>query len=227
MARPRKGYYNAAGKRVPGSTTITGHRKGNGEGLLYWANNLGREGIDHRDARQKAANSGTLVHTMVEDFINGKAVVSLKWALAHKYTEEQYEAALIGFEAARKWLSQTTIKVVEQEMPMISEKYQFGGTPDAIGVLPDAKPDEFVLLDWKTGKLYPTDHIPQIASYRTLWEEYNPGKKIVEVHLCHFGKEFGEFGHHAFPLEVIDLGWTSFLHMLEMYRIDKQLKKVS
>jgi hypothetical protein len=226
MARPKKGYYNAEGKRVPGSTTITGARKDPG-GLMYWAWDLGMQGINYREKRDEAAGSGTLAHGMIEQHIDKKPIITLDEAIAEGNTEEQYQAALVGFSAARKWLSQTKIEVVEQEVPFVSEDYQYGGTPDAIGRYPDAPSGEFILLDWKTGKLYPTDHIPQIASYRQGWQETNPGKVITEVHLCHFGKEFGEFGHHMFPPNIIDMGWESFLHMRALYDLDKKLKKVA
>ena len=226
MARPKKGYYNAAGKRLPGVTTIIGARKNNVEGLLHWAHRLGTEGVDFKEARKKAANSGTLVHEMVEKYIDGDPIITLEKALAHNYTEEQYEQALVGFAAAKKWLSQTKIEITEQETPLVCEEFQFGGAFDAVGRLPDAFVHEFVMLDWKTGKLYP-DHIIQVAAYKHLWEKANPGSEITEIHLCHFGKEFGEFGHSCFPQKVIDIGWEAFTHLLAMYQIDKQLKKVA
>lgn len=224
MARPTKGYYNAAGKRIVGTTTVLHAWKPSVEGLLVWANRLGQEGIDHKDARGDAANSGTLVHQMVEAHIDGKEIQTLKWALAHKFTEDHYKAALIGFDAAKKWLRQTKIRFTEQEIAYISEKYQYGGTPDAVGVLPGAADDEYIMLDWKTGKLYES-HLLQVSAYKNLWEENHPNGTITEVHLCRFGKEFGDFGHSAFPLKIIDLAWEGFKHLLAMYQINKELKK--
>ena len=80
------------------------------------------------------------------------------------------------------------------------------------------------MLDWKTGKIYP-DHLMQVSSYKHLWEESNPGKMISEIHICHFGKEYGEFGHKMYPIEVIDIAWGGFQHLLAMYQIDKSLRK--
>ncbi len=147
-------------------------------------------------------------------------------ALAHNYTKEQFKAAVIGFGAFQKWFKQTTLKIVEQEVPMVSEELQIGGTPDAIGQYPGAPSGHFVMLDWKTGKLYP-DHILQVSCYLKMWEELHPGQVIDEIHLCHFGKEYGEFGHSCFPAEVIEIGWRGFKHLREMYQIDKQLRKVA
>jgi hypothetical protein len=131
---------------------------------------------------------------------------------------------LIGFAAAMKWLDQTYIEIVEQEVPLVSETFGFGGTPDAIGRYPDSPDGEFIMLDWKTGKIYP-DHLMQVSSYKYLWEENNEGKSISEIHICHFGKEFGEFGHSMYPSQVVDIAWEGFRLLLDMYQLDKKLRK--
>jgi len=69
MPTPRKGYYNAEGKRLPSVTTVIGKWKDSIEGLLGWANKCGMEGKHHRDVSGDAADSGTLTHLMVEKWI--------------------------------------------------------------------------------------------------------------------------------------------------------------
>ena len=71
MARPKSGYRLADKTRVPGVTTITGRFKESG-GLIHWAWDLGMQGINYRDARDKAADAGTLGHDMIEAFIKGQ-----------------------------------------------------------------------------------------------------------------------------------------------------------
>jgi len=71
MARPKAGYFLKDGNRVPGTTTITGRFKESG-GLVYWAWDLGKKGIDYREARDTAASAGTLVHAMVEAHAAGE-----------------------------------------------------------------------------------------------------------------------------------------------------------
>ncbi len=54
MARPAHGYRNAAGNKIPGTTTIIGRFKESG-GLLQWAFKQGASGaIDYRLKKRAA-----------------------------------------------------------------------------------------------------------------------------------------------------------------------------
>jgi len=150
--------------------------------------------------------------------------VSLDWAVAHKYTEEQWEAAFIGFTAFHRWFTSAGIEIVEQEMQLVSEEHQYGGTPDAVGRYPDAQPGHYIMLDWKTGGLY-LEHGHQVCGYVIAWEELHPGKVIDEMHLCTFEKEFGVFGHHSFPLNIIEIMKESFLDLVRVYKNANKVRK--
>ena len=63
MPTPPQGYFNAAGERIPGTTTIIGRFKESGA-LVHWAWKLGMEGKDYREVR--AADAGTAAHAMME-----------------------------------------------------------------------------------------------------------------------------------------------------------------
>jgi hypothetical protein len=124
-----------------------------------------------------------------------------------------------GFENYLKWADTTKIEIVEQEIPLVSEKYQFGGTPDAIMVR-----GELALGDWKTSNSVFPDHIIQLAAYKELWEENNPHRPITGgFHLCRFDKEHADFTHH-FWSELND-AWEQFKLFRIAYDIDKKLKK--
>ena len=221
MARPAGGYRNAEGKKIPGTTTITGHRKADVEGLLVWANRLGQEGLGHREARDAAASIGTVVHDMVEAHSLGRSAESVRKKYA-MLKPDQFNAADQGFHAYLEWIDQTRFEVVETEMPLVSEEYQFGGTPDAIF----EKDGKLALGDWKSSNAIYPDYIVQLAAYRQLWRE-NREQDLDSFHLLRFGKEFGDFHHHSWPVQVLDLAWDAFKHMRDLYEIDKQLKKAA
>ena len=146
------------------------------------------------------------------------------YKIKEKYPEADVETLALaekGFEAFLTWWDQTKFTVVETEMALVSEKFRYGGTPDAIFM----KDDDYYLGDWKCGNRIYTDHIVQLAAYRNLWEEHNPGKKLMGGHILRTGKQYGDFHHHSWPNEVIDMGWESFKYMRRLYDIDKQLKK--
>ena len=218
MARPKRGYKNAAGVRVPGVTTIIGRFKDSG-GLMWWAFGQGQaaergEINSLYDKRDEAAEAGTLAHAYVEAHISGEKFPDLS-----KYPTEIAKQAMQGYDNYLKWQDSTNMVIVEQEMPMVSEKYQFGGTPDAIMVR-----GELALGDWKTSNAVFQDHIIQLAAYKALWEENNPDRPITGgFHLCRFSRDHGDFTHHFWS--ELDDAWEQFKLFRVAYDIDKKLKK--
>jgi hypothetical protein len=130
------------------------------------------------------------------------------------------EQSMSAFNAYLKWESMTKLKIVEQEMSLVSEVHQFGGTPDAIGEIDG----ELCLLDWKTSNGVYTDYLIQLAAYDMLWHENYPERPLVGgFHLCRFSKEHGDFSHHYWP--KLDEAKEQFLLFRKAYDFDKSLKK--
>ena len=223
MAHPKGGYRNRAGDRVLGVTTVIGRFKDSG-GLLYWAFEQGKAAergeIDKLyDKRDAAAESGTLAHSMVEAHINGTDPLEV-WKVGQELPEETIKEATNAFNSYLNWASMTKLKIIEQEMPLVSEKFGFGGCPDAIGEIND----ELCLVDWKTSNSVYQDYLIQLAAYKQLWEENNPDRLLTGgFHLCRFAKSHGDFAHHYYP--NLDEAWEQFKLFLQAYQIDKRLKK--
>jgi len=218
MARPIKGYKNQEGKRVPGTTTIIGRFKDSG-GLMYWACEQGKaiergEISKLYDRRDQAAEAGTLAHSLVEATIRGEPLPDLS-----QYPPKTVKQAIQGHENYLRWADTTRMEIVEQETPLVSEIYQFGGTPDAIMVR-----GELALGDWKTSNgVYP-DYLIQLAAYKHLWEENFPDRPITGgFHLCRFAKDHADFTHHFWS--ELDDAWEQFKLFRVAYDIDKKLKK--
>lgn len=213
MPTPKKGYYTADGARVPSVTTVLSRFKDSG-GLIHWAWTEGVEGRDYRDSRDAAGNTGTLAHAMVEASIQG-----LPLPTGTGYTAEQVSQATSAFGAYEAWARSSKLEITHTEILMQSEKYRFGGTPDAIGMLDGKR----CLLDWKTGSVY-MDALLQVAAYRMLWEENHPEEPIDGgFHVIRFGKDTGDFTHRYFT--ELDDAWQMFLHLRAAYDFDKRLKK--
>jgi hypothetical protein len=209
MGRPAQGYRNHAGDRIPGTTTIIGRFKESG-GLLQWAFKQGQSGIANLyDKRDEAGLAGNIAHDMIEAFILGKPQPVES---AAKATPDILEKASNAFAQFCEWQEQTKIEVVATERSYVSEKYQFGGTVDAIGQ--DAR-GRCVLLD----SVY-SDYLIQLAAYQILLEEcsdYRP----QGFHLLRVAKESADFAHHFYG-EVNDAK-RAFVLMRELYDIDKRL----
>jgi hypothetical protein len=214
---PTAGYRNKAGQKVPGTTTIIGRFKDSGA-LIYWAYNRGKEGLELYESRDKAAELGTIVHSMVEQYIAGSQVSDVVPICITEKDRFQLESA---FNAFIEWFESNKFEIVEQEIQLVSEQYQFGGTPDAIAK--DGK-GRLVLLDWKTSDGVYADHLIQLGAYRLLWNETHPDNQLTGgSHLCRFAKTNGDFAHHFFP-DLSDAE-RQFVLFREAYDLDKLLKK--
>jgi hypothetical protein len=221
MPTAKGGYYLADGTRVPSVTTIIGAcHLGSIDGLLGWANKLGREGKSHTEERDKAANAGTACHAMAECYAKGI-----------EFDRSPYPAEILAkadgaFSAFREWAQQTRLRIVETECPLVSERYRFGGTLDAMLVN-----DRLALGDWKTSNGLRVGMLCQLAAYGKLWEEIHPDRPIEGgYHLMRFSRpdhpdDPVHFAHHYWS--DVDLGWQAFLRMRELYDLHYRLRKLA
>lgn len=208
---PTQPYKNKAGQRLPGVTTILSRFKEAG-GLVHWAWDLGRQGIDYRQVRDDAANAGTAAHLMVESDIRGIPFDRTP------YSPELLERADSAFDAYRQWRDQTKLEPVATELSLVSEVHQFGGTMDLM--LTNGR---LTLGDIKTSaRLYP-EHLIQVAAYAILWEEHHPDQPVQGFHILRFAKEHADFSHHHFA--NLDGAREAFLNMRRLYDLCAELKK--
>jgi hypothetical protein len=204
-------YRLADNTRVPSVTTINKIGQDSG-GLIHWAWQLGIDGIDYRKARDDAAETGNVAHTLVEAAIHGKDID------LSKFSEEAQELGKNAFAGYSEWREQTKLEMIGSEIPLVSERWKFGGCLDAVG----KQNGKYVIADWKTGSLYP-DHLCQVAAYGALWDEHSPDKKIEGFHLCRFNKETGNFTHSYFA--ELREAWDAFKLKRELYDLLATLKK--
>jgi hypothetical protein len=212
MARPREGYRNQAGQPVPGTTDITGRYMDRSR-LLYWAFNKGRDGAkklyDGVDL-----NIGTVVHQMAELDLKGQSAADIAfYAKTTLADPEQLEKAQTAFLAFKKWRAKFHIETYKQELSLVSEKYQFGGTLDNVAIIRNG----LGLVDFKSstkGDVY-EDHVIQLAGYNILWEENFPLEPLSEgSHLIVLPKEGGEPVHRHWTRDQL----KPFRKKFKLYR---------
>lgn len=207
-------YKSSDGKRVPSVTTITKRFQDSG-GLIRWAFNCGRDGIDMDRARDDAADAGHIAHGWIDDTIHGRPLAEHRDA-----PEEMLAGARHALAAFNEWRDQVKLEIVETETPLVSDKHRFGGTFDAIFRIGG----KLFLGDWKTGNRVYQEHLAQMGGYAILIEEQRP-YELAGVQLLRFDKEFGSFTHHAWPRPVLDLGIQAFRGMRELYDVCQRLGK--
>lgn len=211
MPTAKGGYYLKSGERVPSVTTVLGRFKEAG-GLIHWAWKLGKEGKDYREVRDAAADAGTLAHAAVDDWIHKRPVT---------FTGDPDVCAKAqkSFEAFLEWASQTQLVVTHTELPLISERYKFGGTFDALLVKGKRS-----MGDWKSSNAVYGEYLAQVAAYGILWDENFPDQPIDGgYHLLRFDKEYGDFHQHWWG--ELEAGKRFFLNLREAFEDAKELKK--
>lgn len=206
------------GTRVPGVTTIIGNcHLGSIDGLLFWANSLGKEGKSHTAERDKAADAGTACHEMCEAYAKGRDFDG------SKYPAEILAKADGAFAAFKSWAGQTNLRIAHSELPLISENYRYGGTLDCMLVN-----GALSLGDYKTSNSLRIGMLCQLAAYHNLWTENRPEEPITGgFHLLRFSKSEHQddpvhFSHHHWS--HLDVAWEAFKHMRQLYELQKRLK---
>ena len=214
--RPDGGYRLDDNTRVPSVTTILGAFKDPG-GLMHWAYRLGLDGKDLRKEQARGAAIGTLVHDMVEAHLVGEDVEAV---IARSLLDDDDLAkARRGFDGFRKWWDMASANVHAVEVPLVSQRFRFAGTLDAVATLGG----ELCVLDWKTSNRVYDSHLVQLAAYGALWEETH-GERPQGFHLCRFNKRSGGFAHHHFP--DLEPAWRQFRHLLEAHRLKTDIQQL-
>ena len=223
---PRSIYRNAKGKRLIGVTTPISMFGENG-GLLYWANQKGQEcapncpcggkhiGISLADARV-VADEGTCAHEMCECHLKGEPFDESKWS---EEIRDKAENAYLNF---LEWKKSVEMDVVALEPTLISEKHQYGGTPDWIAMINGTR----CLGDFKTGSVYPSV-LMQLAGYKIAWEEMHPDQPLEGYHILQIprGDQTQAFKHHYWEC-LPELAEEMFLTLVDLHSKNKRLKRM-
>lgn len=220
MPTPKQGYFLKDGTKVPGTTTILGRFKDSG-GLMHWAFKQGQAGKSHLyEEAEKAADIGTVAHAMVEKHIHGMQDGDIAaYCMEALPDPEMQEKAFSSYRAFHAWEKNFAVEWIETEIPLVSEKYRYGGTLDALAIIGN----ELCLMDFKTSNSVYSDYLVQLAAYGNLVTECRGVELAGGFHLLRFSKENADFAHHRFA--DLSEAWRQFQLFREAYDIDKVLKK--
>ena len=144
----KKARYHINGRGIPSVTELLSFI--DTEGLINWANRIGRQGLDNKDIANKAAEFGTMVHESIEMYLKKKSI----------------ENENVCLDAFKEWWNGINkchkVKVLGQEQSLICE--YFAGTYDLL-ISIDDKP---YLIDFKTSNHVGYKYFMQLAAYRYL-----------------------------------------------------------
>ena len=212
---PAIAYYNKAGVRVPGTTTIIGGNLGwNKRALMHWAWNEGMEGRNYRETADAAADAGTIAHAMIEADLKGQ-----DWRDAvdsRKVTPEAESLALTACEAWQEWRETVQFALLGSEVSLVSEVHQYGGTIDVAAIK-----RKTAIVDLKTSNGVYQDHLIQLAAYGQLWDEHHPDNPIGAYYLLRLGKNDGSFHYHYWP--QLKAAREAFNYLRQIHNLKKKI----
>lgn len=171
---------------------------------------------DHKKASEKAADAGTIAHEMVDCWIKKQPFQ------ANGYAPALVEMAQPAYDAFLQWAEQSKLEITETEKPLVSEKYRFGGTRDAIFIQ-----GKRAVGDYKTSNAIYPEHLLQLAAYGILDEE--AGNTIDGgYHLVRFSKlekptDPVQFLHHYWS--HLEEEKIAFIKMRELYDLMASIAK--
>ena len=213
-AKAHRIYRNKAGKRVCGVTTYTNVL--NKPALVGWANRLGLEGIEVGKYVDTLAGIGTLAHKMLNAFHCG---IELGADVLDHYSKNDISRAENAVLSYHEWAKPYTLETIAAELPLVSEKWNGGGTMDWYGKKNVVK----TLIDYKTGSGIFPEHIIQVSTYAELLEEHGyPVEDIIILRIPRAASE--TFEVRRVGIELRKVAFELFLHCVEIYRLQKLMR---
>ncbi len=202
-------YRNSKNVVIPGASTIANML--DKPQLAPAANKLGLQGIDSSVLWRGMADIGTLAHAMIMADLKGEKVDT------SDYSKEQIDKAENSYLQWLEWRKGKELKPILIETPLVSEQYQFGGTPDFLGYIDGI----MTLADYKTGGIWREAYF-QTCAYRqlTIENSYPPIDKILILGIPRTPEEkFQEVTYASF-----DKGWEIFYALRQLYEMLKVVK---
>mgnify|MGYP001615837875 CR=1 FL=1 len=203
-------YKNKAGKRICSVTTYLAILAK--PAIIHWAWEQGVAGLDYRKVRDQAGDTGTLVHYLIMCQLRGEEP-----ALAD-YSHNEVAATYASMSKFNQWVNGKVIEPFLLETPLVSEAYQFGGTPDFYGKVDDV----LTLADFKTSGAVYAENFYQLAAYKKLLEEY--GHRVDSSLIIRVGKTEGE-GFEERAVGNLEKHWELFLLCQQIYNLQAEMRK--
>lgn len=156
-------YYNSKNEEVPSVTNIM--KVFYKEGLLEWANYIGKKNIDYTKFLEEKANLGTAVHESLEASLEHRksAIIGTNEFL------KEVESIVNKFTVVKDVMKISNVKT---ELSMSSDRY--GGTCDLLCDLIINGDNVRILGDFKTSKTVYITQFIQLGGYLNLIKENLP-----------------------------------------------------
>jgi CRISPR/Cas system-associated exonuclease Cas4 (RecB family) len=194
-------FWDEEGNNIPSVTSFTGIID-KSSALIGWAIKLTKQYLlskiengeqitiidieeatkEHRKAKEEAADIGTQIHEWIEKWIKGEKP---------EIPEDEKIGNVIN--AFLQFQKEYKVKWLETEKIVYSQKYNFAGILDAVGIINK----KLVIFDFKSSNGIYSEYAFQTAGYQIAYEEMT-GKRIDHRIIVRFGKDTGDFEWRKF-----------------------------
>ena len=135
-----------------------------------------------------------------------------------EYSKDNIDMAENAFLKFLDWEKKHDYELIHSELQLVSDVYNFGGTIDSYY----KDENNFILIDFKTGKGIYSEMETQVAGYKLLLEEH--GDKVDECYILRIGRTLNE-GFEYKKIENIKLHEERFMMCLKLYELNKAIRK--
>lgn len=151
-------------------------------GLLEWAK---KNGVESDQIMIDAAARGSKIHHAIQKVIAGE-ILEMDTPVFNGQSGKEEELTIEEWGVIKTfidWNNEVKPTYLLSERTVISKKYGYGGTLDAVCKIGD----KTYLIDFKTSKSVYTSHIVQLSSYKQALIEDMPKAEKIELAILQIG----------------------------------------
>ena len=205
MAKKNNGnkvYINSDGEQVMRITEII--KVLAKDQITLWANMIGLKGISYKKELDRTAAVGTMMHAVLEDFMNPRKLAIIDYEEYDINDDESIKETRNSIESFIKWYKPMKpyfhVKFLEKEF--VGKHY--GGTIDC-GIDGFENPNKVIFVDYKSSGFYLSQFL-QLAGYVRIYEELNGPDTVVGVMVIVMNKKDGSAAKARFiPRENMEM----------------------
>ncbi len=174
--------------------------------LLDRAWKCGWEDLDYREVQGSADDIATLARYLIACHLKGKTPNT------SPYSPLEVEKAKHCLTKYQRWEREHPMMPVIIEMPLVSEDFKYGGTPDLLAELDGG----LSLVDFEIGKAVYRGSFYQLAAYWKLVTEQ--GWPLTTARVLGIGTDEDE-AFEEWLRTSLDAEWGISMHCLTIYRL--------
>jgi len=208
---PHITYKNSKEQKIVGVTTALNVLAK--PALIPWAYNKGING-ENLYEKGESGNTGTVIHARIMGYFLGYEIDK------YNISQEVWDWSENALSSFKEYIKGKIIKPILIETPLISEKYQYGGTLDLYALV-----DDFLeLWDFKSGSGIYDDNIYQLAGLNQLLIEnkYKRPQRVIPVNIPKSPND--SFAIQSINAKNLKDEFKIFLNCVDTYYRQKNIK---